>query len=141
MTWLKRLLWLDFVLSLAAAWYFARPDESAAQYALCTEPVLTLTCQLAVLNMQLFYGKSLAHSVCILAAAMSNEARTVALIAAGICAWCVTMAVLLWTSPFAARMNVAAGAVSVFGAMYLVLLGRWYWQSRQAQISTRAQGI
>lgn len=140
MTALKRLLWLDFILSLAAAWYFARPDESAAQYALCTEPTLTLTCQLAVLNMRLFYGKSLAHSVCILAAAMSREARTVALIAGGICAWCITMATLLWTSPFAARMHVAAGAVSVFAGLYAILLGRWWWQARQASALRPAQG-
>ena len=129
---LKRLLWLDFVLSLSAAWYFARPDASAATYGLCVGASPDAACQLALLNMQLFYGKSLAHSVCILAAAMSREPRTVALVVAGILAWCVTMATLLLTSPFADRMRVPAGAVSVFAVLYTVLLVRWWWHARRA---------
>jgi hypothetical protein len=127
---LKRLLWVDFALSLTAAWYFARPDASAATYALCTEPTPSAACQLALLNMQLFYGKSLAHSACILAASMSREPRTVALISAGILAWCVTMATLLLTSPFADRVHIPAGAVSVFAVLYTILLARWWWRSR-----------
>jgi hypothetical protein len=121
---IKKLLWVDFVLSLTAAIYFVDPGASAATYGLCTDPVPSLACQLALLNMQLFYGKSLAHSACILAAALSREPRTVALITSGVFLWCITMATLLWTSPFASRMNVGAGAVTIFGVLYAVLLTR-----------------
>lgn len=127
----RRLLWIDFVLSLTAAWYFFRTDASAEQYGLCTESALSITCQLATLNMRLFYGKSLAHSACILAGAISREPRTVAIVSGGVCLWCFTMATLLWTSPFAARMRVPMGAVLVFGVLYAVLLGRWWWLSRR----------
>ena len=127
----KRLLWVDFVLSLAAAWYFFVPSASAAQYGLCTESQLSATCALAILNMQLFYGKSLAHSVCILAAALSREPRTVALVSSGVCVWCWTMAALLWRAGYAPQTQAAIGGVVLFGTLYALLLGRWWWQSRR----------
>ena len=130
---LKRLLWLDFVLSLAAGWFFLFPQEAAAQFGACTEAELSQGCQLALLNMQLFFGKSLAHSTGILVGAMSKEPRTVAIVATGVCLWCVCMGTLQMRSPFAAGVQSSSIIVLVFAAMYATLLGRWGWQVWQGK--------
>ncbi len=124
MTWLKRLLWLDFVLSLTAAWTFAMPSESAAQYGLCLDGPADPLCSLAYLQMQLFYGKSLAHSAGILAAAMSNERRTVLIVAAGVCAWCFTMPTLLTLYGFGRALLPICATMVGFGTLYAVLIAR-----------------
>ena len=123
----KRLLLLDFVLSLAAGWYFLFPHESAAQFGACGPEDVSVGCQLALLNMRLFFGKSLAHSTGILVGALSREPRTVAIVAGGVCLWCICMATLQLRSPFAAGTMVASTAVMVFAGLYAGLLLRWGW--------------
>lgn len=125
------LLKIDFVLSLAALWYFAVPEATTAQYDRCTGDAASLACQFALVNVQLFYGKSLAHSACILAGALAKEARTVALVAGGVCLWCFTMPTLLWRYGFADKTAMAIVLLLIFGCAYAVLLGRWWWMSRR----------
>lgn len=128
----KRLLMVDFVLSLAALWYFAVPEATTAQYGRCTADAASLACQFALVNVQLFYGKSLAHSACILAGALSREAKTVALVAGGVCAWCFTMPALLWRYGFAGQTSVAITMLLLFGCAYAGLLGRWWLSHKQS---------
>ncbi|MBI5608472.1 MAG: hypothetical protein HY902_06285 [Deltaproteobacteria bacterium] len=124
---IQRLLLVDFALSLAALYYFAVPAATTDQSDRCTTDAASAACQFALVNVQLFYGKSLAHSACILAGALAKEARTVALIAGGVCGWCFAMPALLWRYGFADRTAAAVALLLLFGCAYLALLARWWW--------------